>query len=345
MKKLLMFCVVIMLLALSALPAMASTTLEVWKNYTLAKEASTTGDLYAFGGNTTIAGDVTGDLVTAGFNVFLGGETIGQNAFIIADSVHVLSDVKQTLRILGRQIVLSSKIGKDVAVAGWHAVILPKSELRGDLLAFVGSIEVSGKVFGDLRVAGGHVYINGEIIGDTHIIANSVQLGPQAIIHKPLRYSASQVAVIDTGAQVGEKIFTKINTRTRAEQFLPTIWGTLIIIKFVIILLSALVAHGILRNISQRFVVVGVTQFGKSIMRGFLLLVAVPFAIFIGTLTFIAIPFSLFAGVLYGIGIILSLVYAPIIIGSLVFKFIQRKQSLVVNWKTIVLGVLSLIHI
>jgi len=319
--------------------AFAETSFSVSKNYTLARTASTTGDLYAFGGNVTVAGNVFGDLVAGGLNAFLGGNIISKNAFIIADSVHALSDVGETMRIFARQVVISNTVGKDSALAAWNAVLLPRSEVQGDLLAAALSIEVSGKVNGETHIVGGHVFLNGEMVGPVNVLANSLTVGPQAVLRGPLTYSASQIATIDGGAKIESQNFTLIDTRTRAEQFLPTIWGTLIIIKFVIFLLSALVAHGILRNISQRFVVVGITEAPRNLIRGFVLAVAVPIAIFVGTLTFVAIPFSLFAAVVYGIGAALALVYTPIIIGSLAWKGVYRSLPITVNWKTILVGV------
>lgn len=317
----------------------AETSFSASQNYTLPRTASTTGDLYAFGGNVTVAGNVFGDLVVAGLNTFLGGDVISKNAFIVADSVHALSNVNETMRILARQVVISNTVGKDTALAAWDAIVLPRSEIQGDLLAAALSIEVSGRVNGETHIVGGHVFLNGEMVGPVNVLANSLTVGPQAVLHGPLTYSASQIATIDAGAKVSSQNFTLIDTRTRAEQFLPTIWGTLIIIKFVIFLLSALLAHGILRNISQRFVVVGITEAPRNLMRGFLLFVIIPVIVFIGTLTFVAIPFSLFAAVVYGIGVVLALVYAPIIMGSLAFKGVYRSEPITVNWKTILVGV------
>jgi cytoskeletal protein CcmA (bactofilin family) len=329
-----------LLLFFICLPAVsAETSFSVSKNYIFPKTASTTGDLYAFGGNVTVAGNVFGDLVAGGLNAFLGGDGISKNAFIIADSVHALSDVGETMRVFARQVVVANTVGKDLALAAWNAVLLPRSEVEGDLLGAALSIEVSGKVNGETHIVGGHVFLNGEMVGPVNILANSLAIGPEAVLRGPLTYSASQVATIDGGAKIESQNFTLIDTRTRAEQFLPTIWGTLIIIKFVILLLSALVAHGILRNISQKFVVVGITQAPKNLIRGFVLSVAVPVAIFVGTLTFVAIPFSLFAAVVFGIGAALALVYTPIIIGSLAWKGLFRSEPIIVNWKTIFVGV------
>jgi hypothetical protein len=317
-----------------------ATTFQIDNNYSLNKGETVTGDLYAVGGNSTVSGDITGDLITSAINVFLGGNTISKDVLVLADTANILSNIKQTLRVVGRNVSVSSVIDKDAAFVAWNVQILPESVIGGDLLVAAGSVEVLGKVNGTVHIAAGDIYINESIDGDVSAMANKITLGPNASIGGNFTYSASDQAVIQDGAKIkGTTNFTQINTRTRAERFLPTVWGTISILKFAIALLSALVAHGILKKISERFVVVSVSEFGWSILRGFLVLVAVPFAVIIGTLTLIALPFSIFALALYGIGLLLALVYAPIVIGSLIRKVIYKNEPIKVTWKTILLGV------
>ena len=338
MKKIILLTILLLL----TMPVQAAN-FQFGQDYTLLKDATSTGDLYAFGGNTTIAGSVFGDLISAGYNVFLGGDVVLDDALVIGDSIHVLSGIKKSLRSLSREIFISSTIGKDAALASYSVTLLPKTVIEGDLLAVAGTLDFQGKILKDMHVAAGDVYINGEVNGDVKIFANSVIVGPHGVVRGDLTYSASDPVVVEAGGQIlGESTFTQINTRTRAEQFMPTLWGTLVIVKFIIFLLSALLAHGILRNISKRFVVVSITEYGKSLLRGFLLVLAVPVAATIATLTFIAIPFSLFALVLFGIGILLALVYAPIIVGSWIYRMFHMEESIVVSWKTILVGVVTI---
>lgn len=340
MKKTILTVLVLGSLFTALIPAFAETVFQSGENYSFRKGDSTTGDLYAVGGNTTIAGNVLGDLVSIGFNVFLGGNVISEDAFIIADSANIISNVEKTLRVIARKVLVSGSIGKDAAFVGWRVDILPQSIIEGDLLATGGNIDLLGRVNGNVKIAAGSVYINETVGGDVSITADSVSLGPNALIEGDLSYSASEELTMADGAKIyGTNTFSQINTKTKAERILPTVWGTLVIIKFIVLLISALVAHGILRKISERFVVVSINEFGWSILRGFVLLVAVPVAVFIGTLTFVAIPFSLFALALYCIGIILALVYAPIVIGSIAYRLAHRHEQIKVTWKTIVLGI------
>lgn len=328
-------------LSLSVIPlSLSASTLQFGENYSLRKGDSISGDLYVFGGNTTIAGDVLGDLVSFGSSVFVGGNAVSGGALVFADSGHVVSEIKKDLRGVGRKFVVSSSVGEDVALAGWSVQVLPQSVIGGDLLVVAGDVEVLGKVEGAIRIAGGNVFINSSVLGDISIVADSVSFGPNAHLAGSVSYSASQEATIDPNAQFEKGLdFTQINTRTRAEKFLPTVWGTWLIINFVILLLSALIVHGILRKISERFVVVSITEFGWSVLRGFLFVVGIPVAAFVGFLTFIAIPFSLFSLALYCFGLLLTLIYMPILTGSLIYKLLHRDRPVTVTWKTILVGV------
>jgi hypothetical protein len=136
-------------------------------------------------------------------------------------------------------------------------------------------------------------------------------------------------------------VFTQIDTRSQVEKLIPTLSGIWVFVRFVILLLSALIFHGVLRNISRRFVFVSLEHKGSSLLKGFLTIIGVPIAAFIGFLTFIGIPFSLLALALYGIGLIVARVYASIIFGSFLYKTALKRSDIDVTWKTISIGVLA----
>lgn len=338
MKKTLIVIVVLLIIGITPLLASAGS-LKYGENYSLRKGESVEGDLYAVGANTTIAGNVLGDLVATGASVFVGGNEISDDVLIIADSAHIISSVKKDLRAIARKIYIGNSVGEDVAVAGGSVEILPQASIAGDLLLVAGKASIFGEVQGNLKAVVGEIFIDDVIHGDVSLVADKVVLGPNAVISGSFSYSASKLAEIQGGANiVGEVTFHEINSRARAEKLIPTFLGTWFVIKFIVILLSALIAHGILRNISHRFVVVSLNHKIWSLLKGFLVFVAVPVAAFIGMLTFIAIPFSLFALALYGIGVLLAFVYAPIVLGSYIHKLYKKPDDISVSWKTIVLG-------
>jgi hypothetical protein len=329
------------LLILLLVPMMSSAaSLGIGKNYSLKKTQVVAGDFYAIGGNTTVVGLVDGDVVGVGGTVFVGSESITESVLVVADTAHIVSTIGEDLRVVSRKAYIGSTVQGDMAIAAVFIDVLPQTTIGGDFLAAGGDVNLQGKIIGDVRIAGGRVFLNEAISGNVSVTADSLVLGPNASIEGSLTYSASEPLTQEDGAVVAGSVeFQQIQTRTKAEKFLPTIWGTWIIIRFAVLLLFALAAHGILRNISYKFVSTAVERPFWNFFKGFLVLVVVPIAAIIGLLTFIGIPFSLFALSLYGILVILSAVYVPIILGSILSMFYHRTRSVIINWKTIVAGV------
>jgi len=296
-------------------------------------------DLYAIGGTATLVGDVDGDVFLGGGNVFVGN-TINSNANLIGGTVDVIGEVAKSLRIVSGKSLVRGLIQKDLVVASGNLQILQKSVIGGDAMLAVGSVILDGEVQGDLGGVMGSLVLNGTVLGDVHITADSVTVGPNARINGSFAYSSSRPATIDQGAViVGEQTFTQVDTRSKAERLLPTLWGTWILIKFIVLLVSALVIQGIFRSISNTLVNTALTDPKWSIVRGFLILVATPVALILILLTFIGIPFVILGFSAYMLFLGLAYLFGPIVLGALIFKLSQKEHVAVINWKSIVVGV------
>lgn len=331
---------------LISLPLFAfAGVVRVDENYSLRKGEVVSEDLYAIGSNTTLAGNVFGDLVATGLSLFVGGNEVENDALLFANTAHVVSNIKGDLRGLVRQMYLGGSVGEDVAIVSQNFEIIPETLVKGSVSVVALDISIRGKIEGNLSAVAGEIYIDDVIKGNVTVRADRITLGPHARIEGNLTYSASLPVDMENGSQViGEVSYSQIKTRTEAEKLIPSLWGTWLFIKFVVLLLSALVFHGLLRNISRRFVSVSMGYPFGSLMRGFLVFVAVPIASFIGFLTFIAIPFSLLALALFTIGILVAMVYAPIIFGSFITVLFHRQklQDHQVTWRSILVGVIAI---
>lgn len=311
------------------------------QNYSLRKGDTIKDDLYALGNDTTVAGNILGDLFAIGSNVFVGGGNfVSDDALIVGANVSVVSTIKQDLRIVGWSVFFSGSVGKDMAVVANQVRLLPESVVGQDFIAASGRVVLDGEVKRNVKIVAGEVELNDKIGGNVDITADRVTLGPNALITGNLVYSSSNGATINEGAKVlGETQYKKIETSSRAQKILPTLWGTWILINFIVLLLSALILHGILKDVSVRFVATSIKHFGWSFVRGFLLLVATPVAILLSFLTFVGIPFGILGIALYIVFLIIAVVYAPILIGSITYRLFVKDEAVTVNWKTILLGV------
>lgn len=309
-------------------------------NYNLQKEETVKNDLYAIGNNVGISGTVTGDLIAIGLNVYSGGG-VGEDAIVMGGTANVLSKIKGDLRLVGAKVYFGGEVGKDLVAVAQEIQILPQAKVAGDFIAEAGRVVINGEVTGDVKISGGNVYVNEKIGGNVEITADKISLGPQTQILGNFTYSSSNEAEISDEAKVnGEVIRKPIKPKSRLEKLLPTIWGTWVLIHFAILLLSALVLHGFFRNISLRFVSHSIHHFWRSLLRGLVFVIAVPVLIALVFLTFIGIPFGLLGIALYTIVLVFAYVYAPIITGSLLYHLFKIDEAIIVNWKTIIIGVL-----
>ncbi|HEY4489891.1 MAG TPA: hypothetical protein VJC12_01385 [Candidatus Paceibacterota bacterium] len=314
--------------------------ISVAKNVSLQKETVVNDDFYAFGNNSAISGEVMGDLITLGLNVFSSG-SVSEDAFIIGANANVFSKIKGDLRLIGAKTYFGGETGKDLVVLAQEIQILPEAKIGRDFIAQSGRVVINGAVSGKVKIGGGHVYINAEIGQDADITANNIVLGPQAQISGNFSYSSRNSPQIQEGAQIGGEIIVKpIKAQSRLEKILPTVWGTWGLIHFAILLLSALILHGFFRNISTRFVSQSIHHFWHSLLRGFIFVIAVPILIVLVFLTFIGIPFGLLGIALYTLVLVFAYVYAPVVTGSLLYHLFKIDEAIVVNWKTIIIGVI-----
>jgi len=218
--------------------------------------------------------------------------------------------------------------------------VLPKSVISGNVSVASGRAVIDGEVMGELRGVVGELILNGTIHGDIDVTADSVTVGPDAVLNGSFVYSSPNQAVIFSGAKIlGDVAFTEVDTRSRAERFLPTLWGTWVFIKLIVLMVSALVMQGIFRSISNSFAERALHTPVRSAVRGFLFLIGVPAALVLTALTVIGIPFLILGISVYTILLILAYFFSPIILGSIVVKFVYNKTEIPVHWKSIALGV------
>ncbi len=310
------------------------------EQYSLLHGQTVKSDLYVAGGMATLVGNVLGDASLFGGNVFVGSAVSG-NVNLVGGTVDVIGGtIGQNIRIASGKSLIRTVVEKDIVIASGNLELLDLSIVSGDVDIAVGKAVLGGEIKGGVRGVAGNLTINGIVRGDVRVTADNITLGPNAEIDGSFIYSSSKPATIAQGAVIKkENTFTQVDTRSRAERLVPTLWGTWILIKFIILLVSALVIQGIFQSISKRLVRTALESPKWSIVRGFLVLVAVPCALTLVLLTFIGIPFVILGGSAYVLFMMLAYLFSPIVLGSLIFKYTQKNDAIVTNWKSIVTGV------
>ena len=311
----------------------------VGQEYFLRQGEAVESDLYAAGGSATLIGDVEGDVLLVGGNVFVDNR-VKNNANLIGGTVDVVGEVGGSLRIVSGKSLVRAIVGRDLVGASGNLQILEQTTVGGDVMFAGGTVVIDGEVKGNVGGIAGSLVLNGVVHGDIDVTADSVVVGPKARISGQFKYASSKLATIDPSAVIeGEPLFTQVDTRSKAERLLPTLWGTWILIKFIVLLVSALVIQGIFRSISTTLVKTALTDPKWSFVRGFVILVATPVALLLILLTFIGIPFVVLGFSAYTLFLGLAYLFSPIVLGALIFKLTQKGHVAVVHWKSIVTGV------
>ncbi len=296
-------------------------------------------DVYAAGGTVTSASIITGDLYAGGGTVLVTGP-VSADAVIGGGTVTVTSTIGDDLRIGGGTIIVQGTVGGDVVVGGGQIHLAGRS-ISGDVLAGGGMVRVDSPVAGDLKAGGGEVYINAPVSGNVTIEAEKITLGSNAVIIGNLTYKSPQEVVMEPGAEVrGQTTYTPTPHRSDAGAALAAFLSIALLIKILMLLAGALVFGLIFNRYSTRLVH---DSFAKPLAHagvGLIVLILMPVLSILLLVTVIGIPLGILGFLAFGALMIFSWLMAPVLLGSFIYQWFM-KGSYLVNWKTILVGVLA----
>lgn len=282
------------------------------------------GDVYALAGSISITGNVNQDLFAAGGNL------------------NVTSRIAGDLRAAGGTINVSGQVNGDFLVAGGQIEIAPSSVVDGDFLVAGGRVNIDGLMNGSGKIAAGEVYISGTLNSDVTVKANRLVIENTAIVNGNISYQGKEEATISEGAQINGKIsFTKIEAKTVKPVGFGAILSVVWFIKFLILLVAALILFFLMRRNISRISGQVVDNFWKDLLRGFVLLVVIPVVIVLLFFTIIGSLLGIFGIALYGLLFIIAMVFTGIVVAEFLNRLIFRgKRARPLNWPMVILGVL-----
>ena len=303
----------------------------------IGKEEKITGDIYMGGGNITSSGTVGGDLLIGGGNVIVSGD-VETDIMVGGGNVTILSNIGDDARLIGGTIIINGKIGGDLMVGGGQ-VTVGGSGVAGDAAIGGGDIRIDAPVAGDLFVGGGNVYINSTITGNVKIQAEKITLGKSAVIEGDLDYQSKGEMVKEAGAVVkGTVDFEMLKRAKGSPKVFAAVFSSMVLWKFFTLFACALVIGLLLRRYSREIVGLAVERPLFELGRGLLTIVIVPIVSVLLLITLIGIPFGVLGLLGFAVMMIFSGIVTPIILGSIVYRFLSKRE-LEVSWKTILLGV------
>ena len=193
MRSLRLLILVVLILALSPMPAAAADVR--YGEITIAASETINDDLYVFGRNISILGTINGDLVAAGANITVDGTVTG-DVIAAGQIIIVRGPVGGSIRATGQSIVIDNTVGKDVVAAGAEFSILGNGRVARDVIAGTANTSISGQIARDLQAGGASVRIDGSVGRDVAAQADQIEITSRGSVGGSLRYTSPRAADI-----------------------------------------------------------------------------------------------------------------------------------------------------
>jgi len=299
-------------------------------------------NLYIAGGAVVSSGSANKDLLVAGGTALVSGPVAG-DLFVVGGNITVLNQISGDARIGGGNIIINGNILGDVIVGGGQ-IVLSGKVIGGDVAMAGGTVRLDSEVKGNVKIAGGEIYINAPIGGNVDVKTDKLTLGPNADIKGDLSYSATKLVVIEEGGKVrGETTYTELKGRNGVRKNVTMgmlgFFTFLFISKFLMLLTAALVFGLIFRRYSRELVEKATANPLKEFGRGVITVIVLPVLSVFLLVTIIGAPFGILGLLSFVMLFIFGAILTPIFLGALVHKWMFRKSDYVINWKTILLGI------
>lgn len=339
MKKAFVFLVAIfMLTALSV----SAATFKVGEVYEYKGDVKA-GDIYVAGGSVDISGDINGDGIIVGGEISVLGD-VAQDIMVAGGTVSLLGSVGDDLRVVGGNITVSNKIGGDLVAAGGFVKILSGTVVAKEAVIAGGAIIMNGEVVGDLTIYGEDVTINGSVGGDVALnFSKKVTIGEDASIAGNLTYSSIEDIEIPEGVFIGGEVIrvdSVINRYDFDKKDFRKFIGLAFLAKLLLMLIAGILAVIVFKRFSNEVSVQAHDNFWKHALVGLVILIVVPavFALLLVTVLGAYVGLLIFG--MYMLMLSVSKVYAGILTGALLSKWI--KKEIIVDWKWAVIGITAL---
>ena len=295
-------------------------------------------DLYLFGSNITIDGQVNGDVIVFGNTITINGDING-GVIGAGQDIMVKGQVKDSVRVAASTIDIDSSIGGDLVVAASYVTILQSGSVGRDLLVAAAAVQVNGPVGKDIRGNAGKLVINSSVGGNVDITGGDVKLEPAASIAGNLTYKSERTAEQAKDATVKGEIKHVLPPQPQpsGETIGQAIGGLVAAVVgfFVILLLvvavikyAAALLTGIVFILLARKYIPGLLETLKSnpwpcLGYGALVLFLAPVAIAVACGLVIGIPLGLAALALYILAVYLGHIFTGLFIG----KWLLRQHA------------------
>jgi cytoskeletal protein CcmA (bactofilin family) len=295
-------------------------------------------DLYVFGEDVVIAGDVTGDVIGAAETIEISG-SVGGSVNVAVRKLEVSGAIAHSVRVAAADVTISGDVDGDLLVTSGSVDITSQGAVGGDLLLGSGDATVAGPVRGDIRGSAADLTISSRVSGDVRVAADDITVTSSGRIAGDLRYSSNSTAVIESGGRVGGE--TVRTSRIRAAGG-PDVWSSAT--SPLVRLLLGLVTGLVLIALVPRPVIAAAdairTRFLPSLLAGIAGWIVWPILAVVLMVIVVGIPIALIGSVLLLCLAYLSQVFVGLAIGRIVLPSGWKVSSRGYNVLAMVLGMI-----
>ena len=295
-------------------------------------------NLYIAGGDVTGAGTVMGDEIVAGGTVILSGAVLNDVA-AAGGTVTIPAKISGDLRVMGGTVMVSGEVMGDVVAIGGQTD-LSGPRIGGDVFWAGSDLSITAPVTGNLHLRGAHVTIDAPVTGSIYFTGDTLTLGSRAVIDGALSYSSPKAVVMKDGSKVAGAVQHDASTALPDKNTLPAIISLSLFAKFLMTFFCALVLGLMLNGYAKELTVEAALQPMAELGRGFVTVVVLPVAAILLLISVVGIPLGVLGFLLFISALIYGSIAAPIIIGSILHRAIQKTPDFRVNWMTILTGAL-----
>jgi len=285
-------------------------------NVIIAAGESINEDVYIFGGNVKVLGNINGDLIVGGGRVEISGK-VSQDVIAAGGEVNVLGEIGDDLRVGGGTVKIDGIIKDIVNVAGGTVTFTSKARIGGDIAAAGGTIEFDGVANKNFSAGAGTMTIFGRIDGNVNVSATSLRLADTAEIRGGLDATTQSKVLRADGAKILGPFIEK-RIKFQSASVLAEIMK--VALSLLGLLVVGLILILIYRHRARDFASQSIASFWKSLGLGAAAMIITPAAIVISMLTLIGLPLAFISALMFGIAIYVAQIVAGLALGTLIFK-------------------------
>ena len=312
----------------------------------LISASSSPGNVYAAGASVVITAPVGGDLSACGGSVITAAPISGDE-LLFAGSIRSRARVGGDFRAAGGSVTVEESVSGDLVAFGF--TVYDSGRAGGSVFIVAADTTLTNGAGGPVTIYGNNISLAGNFAGDITVIASGrVSLSAGTTVEGKLSYEAPEDAIIPASATIRGGV-----TYTNAS-YLPDV-GTSRVLSFIsmgiflfVRVLGALILAGLLaglfprlaETLTKRTTTMRPSSILLTALLGFAVFVVTPILSLLLALTFVGIGLALLLLIAYALIVFLSLLYAGILIGSLIAQRFMHRDS--IFWHDGVLGMLIL---